>query len=389
MHAALDCHGIVTGAPSRYRTHSVRKKKLILSKVAPARLRAADDAGDDYGQTDGPDWRSIDWLAHLHRIEIQGAEVAYVDIGEEGEDRPIVFVHGLSGQWQNWLENLPRFAQSRRVVAVDLPGFGTSEMPREDISIELYGAWLEELCERLDLGPVVLVGNSMGGFVCAETAITHPDRVERMLLLSSAGISSASAFQPTVILVGKVAGLMVASTATRMRFIARHSSLRRLALLVVARHPSRLAPDLVYEGFLKGAGKPAFYDGLMACVQYEFRDRLPQVACPTVVVWGEKDMILPVEDADTFVSMIPGARRILFKDTGHVPMAERPATFNAALDEFLHYEVDEGEVEGEDEAREVASSAAAGTGAPRTAANTASDRAGTAAGAAAEGGGDS
>jgi len=192
-----------------------------------------------------------------------------------------------------------------------------------------------------------------------------------------------------VILVGKVAGLIVSSTATRMRFIARRSPLRRMALLVVARHPSRLAPDLVYEGFMKGAGKPAFYDGLMACVQYEFRDRLPQVACPTVIVWGEKDMILPVEDADAFASMIPGAHRILFKDTGHVPMAERPATFNAALDEFLDYDVDEGEVEGEDEAREAASSAAAGTGAPRTAADTASDRAGTAAGAAAEGGGDS
>ncbi len=374
----------------------MRKKKLILSKVAPARLRAADDAGDDYGQTDGPDWRSIDWLAHLHRIEIQGAEAAYVDIGEEGDDRPIVFVHGLSGQWQNWLENLPRFAQDRRVVAVDLPGFGISEMPREEeISIEFYGAWLEELCEHLDLGPVVLVGNSMGGFVCAETAITHPDRVERMLLLSSAGISSASAFQPAVILVGKVAGLIVSSTATRMRSIPRRSPLRRLALLVVARHPSRLAPDLVYEGFMKGAGKPAFYDGLMACVRYDFRERLPQVACPTVIVWGEKDMILPVEDADAFVSMIPGARRILFKDTGHVPMAERPSTFNAALDEFLHDDVDDYDLEGEDEAREAASSAPAETGASRSAAMTAATltsgrgKKPTGAGAGAEGGGDS
>jgi pimeloyl-ACP methyl ester carboxylesterase len=350
------------------------RKKLILSRVPPARRRSAADAGDDYGKTDGPDWRSIDWLGHLHRIEIRGAEAAYVDIGEQGDDRPIVFVHGLSGQWQNWLENIPRFAQERRVVAMDLPGFGTSEMPREKISIEFYGAWLEELCERLDLGPVVLVGNSMGGFVAAETAITHPDRVERMLLLSSAGISTASAYQSATVLVGKLAGLMVASTATHMRLIARRSELRRLALLMLARHPSRLAPDLAYEGFLKGAGKAGFYDALMACVRYEFRDRLPQVACPTVIVWGEKDMILPVEDADTFVSMIPGARRILFKDTGHVPMAERPSTFNTALDEFLQYEVDEDELEGEDDAREASSSAPAETGTARSAAKQAERR---------------
>ena len=338
-------------------------KKLIMSKVAPARRRAAAHAEDDYAVTDGPDWRSVDWPAHLHRIDIGGAEANYLDIGEEGDDRPMVFVHGLSGQWQNWLENIPRFAQQRRVVAVDLPGFGTSEMPHEDLSIEFYGRWLEELCERIDLGPVVLVGNSMGGFVAAETAINHPDRVERMLLLSSAGISTASAFQPGAILIGRVAGLVVASTATQMRFVAHRAALRRLALIVVARHPSRLAADLVYEGFLKGAGKPGFYDALMACVKYDFRDRVPQVGCPTLVVWGEKDMILPVEDADEFVSMIPGARRILFKDTGHVPMAERPATFNGTLEEFLHYEVDEGEVEGEDEAREAASSAPAEIGA--------------------------
>jgi pimeloyl-ACP methyl ester carboxylesterase len=353
-----------------YRTRRVRKK-LIMSKVAPARRSAAADAGDDYGVTDGPDWRQVDWAAHMHRFEFDGAEVNYVDIGDEGEDRPIVFVHGLSGQWQNWLENIPRFAQERRVVAVDLPGFGISKMPREELSIEFYGRWLERLCDRLGLGPVVLVGNSMGGFVCAETAITRPDRVERMLLLSSAGISTTRAYQPATILVGKIAGMLASSTAPQMLYIARRRALRRLALLVVARHPSRLKVDLVYEGFMKGAGKPAFYDALMACINYDFRERLPQVGCPTLIVWGEKDMILPVEDADEFVSMIPGARRILFKDTGHVPMAERPATFNEVLDEFLHYEVDEGEVEGEGEAREAADSAPAEVGAPRGTVNAA------------------
>ncbi len=73
--------------------------------------RPARFAGDDYGVTDAPDWRGIDWPAHMHRIEIAGAEVNYVDIGEAGGHRPIVFVHGLAGQWQNWLENVPRFAQ--------------------------------------------------------------------------------------------------------------------------------------------------------------------------------------------------------------------------------------------------------------------------------------
>ena len=122
-------------------------------------------------------------------MEIAGRKVNYADLGEQGRHRPILFIHGLSGQWQNWLENIPHFAEQRRVVAVDLPGFGMSEMPEEKISIELYGRVVAEMCERLDLAPAVVVGNSMGGFVAAELAITRPEIVERLMLLASAGVS--------------------------------------------------------------------------------------------------------------------------------------------------------------------------------------------------------
>src|ERR687885_179299 len=94
--------------------------------IPPARPKMALDAPDDYGVTDPPDWREIDWEAHRHQVEIDGGKVEYVDIGEQGEPRPLVFVHGLSGQWQNWFENIPRFSKVRRVVAMDLPGFGRS-----------------------------------------------------------------------------------------------------------------------------------------------------------------------------------------------------------------------------------------------------------------------
>ena len=101
-----------------------------------------------------------------------------------------MFVHGLGGQWQNWLENIPRFAQERRVVAIDLPGFGLLGAARASRSrIELYGRVVAELCERLDLAPAVLVGNSMGGFVSAEVAIRSPEIVERLMLVASAGVS--------------------------------------------------------------------------------------------------------------------------------------------------------------------------------------------------------
>src|SRR5918912_1008729 len=105
-----------------------------------------------------------------------------------GDDPPLLLVHGLSGNWQNWLENLPRLARERRVVALDLPGFGQSEDPRDEISMPGYGRAVNELADRLELRQVLLVGNSMGGFVAAETAIQFPERVERLVLVSAAGI---------------------------------------------------------------------------------------------------------------------------------------------------------------------------------------------------------
>lgn len=310
-----------------------------------ARRRQADGAGSDYGVSDVPDWRAVDWPAHLRTIEVAGTPVNYVDVGERDGQRPIVFVHGLSGQWQNWLENIPRLARERRVVALDLPGFGRSPMPAEPITISYYGRVVAELCRRLDLAPAVLVGNSMGGYISAEVAISHPEIVERMLLLSSAGISQRRlARTPTLRLARLMTFATRSSTAQRRRYAAR-PALRHWILSTVVRHPTLIAPDVAFEGLMKGSGKPGFHAALAAVLDYDFVDRLPEIGCPTLVVWGENDMVIPVRDADTFVELVPGSHKLIMRDTGHVPMLERPVTFNDHLQAFLDYEVAEGELE--------------------------------------------
>jgi pimeloyl-ACP methyl ester carboxylesterase len=86
---------------------------------------------------------------------------------------------------------------------------------------------------------------------------------------------------------------------------------------------------------MKGAGKPGFLPALDALTSYPIRDRLPEIACPTLVVWGRDDRLVPVRDADTFEQLIPDARKVVFADTGHVAMMERPARFNRLLLDFL------------------------------------------------------
>ena len=244
-------------------------------------------------------------------------------------------MHGLGGQWQNWLENIPRLAQERRVIAPDLPGFGVSEMPRDRISISGYGKVVDALIEHLGIERADVVGNSMGGFVASEVAIQFPQRVERLVLVSAAGISSASVSRTPALTVGRIATAVTAYTAARHQAIARRPWTRHFALAFVARHPSKLRADLVWEGFMKGAGKPGFDDALRACLEYDFRDRLPEIACPTLIIWGEDDAILPAHDAQEFERLIPDARKLLMRDTGHVSMLERPDAFNEALMSFL------------------------------------------------------
>ena len=310
-------------------------RRMIRPGAAPAAPWRDRDADDEYGSSATPDWRETDWSRELKRAEIDGIPVNYVDVGSGDED-PVVLVHGLGGQWQNWLENIPRLALDRRVVAMDLPGFGLTPEPEdEEISIPGYGRYVNALCDKLGLGEIDLVGNSMGGYVAAEVAIQFPERVSRLVLVSAAGISSAETLQAPILTFGRIATAIATNSAARYRKLAARPLTRHASLALVARHPRLLKADLAYEGFFKGAGKPGFDDALRASLDYDFRDRLPEVKVPTLIVWGERDSIIPVRDADEFERLIEDSRKIVMKDTGHIPMAERPQTFNDLLVEFL------------------------------------------------------
>jgi pimeloyl-ACP methyl ester carboxylesterase len=309
-------------------------KTILPSKARPALPGAARRADDAYGATAVPDWRDTDWRQHLNQVEIAGRKVNYVDMGAGNGGPPVVFVHGLGGAWQNWLENIPRVAQERRVLALDLPGFGKSEMPRSEITIPSYGRCVNQFCEQLGLDEVVLVGNSMGGFVAAETAIQFPPRVERLVLVSAAGISNTNLYRRPAQTWGRLAAVLGTYGAAHSSAAIKRRNIRQVALGFVMRHPTRMRADLCWEQ-VHATGTEGFRDALDSLLDYDFRPRLSEIACPTLIVWGKEDMLVPVADADEFEREIPNARKILMDDTGHVPMLERPVVFNDCLMEFL------------------------------------------------------
>jgi pimeloyl-ACP methyl ester carboxylesterase len=302
------------------------------SQARPAFPWEATRAGEDYGRPATPDWRDIDWQDYLRECEVAGRRMRYVELGSG--DPPVVFVHGLGGNWQNWLENLPAAARHRRTIAMDLPGFGESEMPDGEISISNYADWVAELLDAVGGERAVVVGNSMGGFVVCELAIAHPKRVSGLVLCASAGISATNVRRHPLMTFVRAGTAIASWVSANSHLVAARPRSRHLATAMVFRHPSRLPADLTAE-VMKGAGKPAFMQGLEACLSYDFRDRLNEIECPTLIVWGAEDVIVPSQDADEFNRHIPHARKVVFDETGHCPMLERPREFNRCLVEFL------------------------------------------------------
>ncbi len=284
----------------------------------------------------GPSWKSVDWRTHQRWVEVDGTPVNTIVLGS---GPPLVFVHGLSGSWPNWLEQLTVFAGERRVVAMDLPGFGHSPMPRREISIAGYARILEGLFDALQIDAAAVVGNSMGGFISAELAISVPQRVERLVLVSAAGLSTyrnpaVARALPTMRRAERITAAGGAWLASRSDLVMRRPRLRDATLGLVVRHPSRLDGALAAEQ-LRGAGKPGFIEALQSILDYEVRRRLPEIACPTLIVWGEDDKLIEVADATLFEQLIPDSRKVIFEDTGHMAMLERPERFNPLLREFL------------------------------------------------------
>jgi pimeloyl-ACP methyl ester carboxylesterase len=278
----------------------------------------------------------VDWRAHQRWVLVDGQPVNTIELGE---GPPIVFVHGLSGSWQNWLEQLPVLADEHRVLALDLPGFGYSPMPREEISIAGYARLLDRLLDALDISAAAVVGNSMGGFVGAELAIAYPQRVERLVLVSAAGLSTHNDPRtvrsiPALRRTQRLLAMGTAWFASKSDVVARRPRLREATMNLVVRHPGRLPAALAAEQ-LRGAGKPGFIPALEALIGYDVRERLPEIACPTLIVWGDRDQLINVRDADVFEELIPNSRKVIFEDTGHMAMLERPEAFNGLLREFL------------------------------------------------------
>lgn len=291
----------------------------------------------DYGPDGRSEWLRVDWSAHVHDIEVAGSRVRYAEMGPGGDAPVILLVHGLGAMWQSWLENICHFARDHRVIAMDLPGFGRSEMPEWDISIENYGRWLFEFAGRLGVEGATVIGNSMGGFIGAEAAVRFPERVERLVLVSSAIFwQEYRRAKPLASLAALTDATAARAAVAVTRAGAMRPRLRQVSLLAAGfRYPHLLSREMQIELIRTARRTDGFAPGVQALASYPLREELPLIQAPTLVVWGAHDTLVHVKHAHETARLIPNSETVIFERTGHVAMIERPGRFNRVVSEFI------------------------------------------------------
>lgn len=270
------------------------------------------------------------WATGASRfIDVDGMSVHYRD---EGAGAPIVLLHGTGASlhtWDAWAAQL--MANGRRVVRLDLPGFGlTGPQPRSDYRIEAYVELLDHFVTRVGVERFVLAGNSLGGQIAWCYAVAHPERVAALVLVDAAGFPLAGA-RPIAFRLGRVplVGGLMAHLDPRW-LVAR-------TLRLSYGDPSRVTPQLI-DRYDELALRPGNRAAFAARTAVPFEDRTADLAglkLPVLILWGGRDHLIAVENAQRFVSHIAGAELRVYDELGHVPMEEDGAHTVADVEAFL------------------------------------------------------
>jgi pimeloyl-ACP methyl ester carboxylesterase len=248
----------------------------------------------------------------------------------EGRGNPVVYVHGLLASSATWQEVLAPASAGRPAVAVDLPGYGFSERPWPfDYSVGGESRALESFLDERGIGRAVLVGNSLGGSAAMLLAAERPDRVEALVLVAPATPEGRIPWTIAVLRT-PLAGELVMALAARP-FIA--WGLRHRLYARASRVTARAIDDAWLPLTVPGTRRAAL--AAMRSDPRPYRGIEARVRVPTLVVWGERDRLLPAAESERIASRISGARLALIPDAGHLPQRERPEAFAAAVSAFL------------------------------------------------------
>jgi len=269
--------------------------------------------------------------AQSQYVPVLGMQVHVRDEGPKTDTIPLVLLHGMSSSLHTWNEVVHSVAGRRRTISVDLPGFGmTGPNPKNQYNFVFYNEFIDSLCAKLGVHKFTLVGNSMGGAIAWNYDITHPGRLDKLILIDAAGY-------PKTKEKGSL-GFLIASTPV----------INNLLLYFTPKALVRKSLETIYfdQNLITDAQVERFHDivvreGNRAAALEIFKGsfgkplgKTSEVKTTTLILWGEFDHVIDVGNADRFNQDIQGSKQVVFSKVGHVPMEEVPGK---VADELLKF----------------------------------------------------
>ena len=262
-------------------------------------------------------------------LDVAGVRLHVRDTGPHNA-KVVILLHGLGSSlhtWEPWAEVL---ATRYRVIRYDLPGFGlTGPDPTGDYTDARSVAVLAALMDKLSVRRASLVGNSMGGKLAWQFAAEHPDRVDKLVLISPDGFASPG-FEydkkPDVPVVARLLPYTLPTWLLRMNLAPAYADKSRLTPATITRYRDlMLAPGV----------RRALLDRTAQVWLEHPEPMLRRIQAPTLLLWGEKDALIPFTNAQDYLKTIPNVRLVALPSLGHVPQEEDPAQSLPPVEAFL------------------------------------------------------
>jgi pimeloyl-ACP methyl ester carboxylesterase len=266
-------------------------------------------------------------------IEIDGMSVHYREEGNQTDTIPVILIHGTGSSlhtWEGWVQELK---PQRRVIRLDLPAYGlTGPNSNGDYSPEFYVEFMNHFLTKLGVKQCVMGGNSLGGAITWAYALKYPEKVTKMILVDAGGYPMESKSVPMAFQMAKIPVIK-----DLIKYITPRSVIEKSVQNVYV-NKAKVTPDLVdryFELSLREGNRDAFVKRINQGIINDKYLKISSLRMPTLILWGDGDLLIPIDNAEKFHHDLPNDTLVVFKNLGHTPMEEDAHTTVAIVKDFL------------------------------------------------------
>lgn len=278
----------------------------------------------------------IDWDPHLspQTIKIKGHAIFYI---ARGEGKPLLLIHGYGAGLWVWEKQIEILSETYKVYALDLIGHGFSDRPKIAYTPETYVHFLKDFMDKVGTERSTLIGNSMGGGIAWAMAVFFPERVDRLILINSVPPDVLDQVRNDSF--RKLVAIKNIPLLPYLLIAGRNKNSVKRILQECVSDIKLITPEVLNRqhqlSMIKGSTWVLYSTFKNAEGALKFKDSLSHIRQPTLLLWGDRDLIFPTSVGEHLHRMISNSKIQLIKRSGHIPMWETPEEVNQAILSFL------------------------------------------------------